>query len=139
MLRLLHLDDKEQYLELLNTFRPVNINMTDEEFETMYIKVFRTNEIYVYEHEEILVGTVSLIIEQKFINNCAVYAHIEDVVINPAYRGKGIGQKMIDTVITHCREAGIYKIILNCNEELKKFYSKNDFNDVGIQMAIKLE
>ena len=48
MLRLLHIDNKKQYLELLNTFRPVNIHMSDAEFETFYIKVFRTNEIYVY-------------------------------------------------------------------------------------------
>lgn len=139
MLRLLHLDDKEQYLKLLSTFRPVNINMSDSEFETMYNKVFKTTEIYVYIHNKKLVGTIALIIEQKFINNSAIYAHIEDVVIDPEYRGNGIGQKMIETVVEQCKQAKMYKIILNCNENLKKFYGKNNFIVNGIQMSIKME
>ena len=33
----------------------------------------------------------------------------------------------------------VYKITLNCNDELEKFYSKNNFTITGIQMAIKME
>lgn len=137
MLRSLLLKDKEQFLQLLNTFRPVNINMINEEFQHLCFGVKKTTMVFVYVLEEKIVGTISVIYERKFINNGALYAHIEDVVVLPEYRGKRICTKMINEIIKMCKSDNVYKIILNCVAELEPMYAKYGFNNNGSQMIIK--
>lgn len=137
MIRLLNYDDKVRYLSLLKTFRDVNTDMTDIEFRNIYDKINCNSKIFVIEINKIIIGTVTVLFEQKFINNNALYAHIEDVVILPVERGKGIGKMLIDYVIQICKDYSVKKIVLNCSEELQNFYSKNDFINDGICMVMK--
>ena len=137
MLRILRLDDKEEFLQLLNTFRPVNLEMTDEEFKTMWSYVNKTTITYVYIIDENIGGTISVIRERKFINNGALYAHIEDVVVHPHERGMGIATKMVNEIIDGCKLDDVYKITLNCSTELEPLYKKCGFTNNGYQMIIK--
>lgn len=137
MLRLLQLDDRIKFLELLNTFRPVNITMNTEEFTTTYNSVNKTTDTFVYVKDEKIVGTISIINERKFINNGALYAHIEDVVVLPQYQGTGIGTIMMNEIKKICNDNKVYKITLNCSTSLESFYNKHGFINNGYQMVIK--
>ena len=40
-----------------------------------------------------VVGSATAVIEQKMIHGCGRVCHIEDVVVDSAYRGRRIGQR----------------------------------------------
>ena len=61
-------------------------------------------------------GTV--IKEHKFIHGGSAAAHIEDIVISPEMRGRGLGLTLVkglrDLAIT---ALGCYKVILDCKDD----------------------
>lgn len=83
-----------------------------------------------------MIGCGTIIIEPKFIHKCGSVAHIEDVCINPEYRGKGYGKKLMHLLIDISKINNCYKVILNCNDENKSFYEKCGFNKTNNQMSI---
>ncbi len=85
-----------------------------------------------------VIGTATLLIEQKFIHNGGKVGHIEDVVTRKGYEGKGIGKKIIEELIKIARENECYKIILDCNEKVMDFYEKMGFRKHAIMMRIDI-
>jgi glucosamine-phosphate N-acetyltransferase len=83
-----------------------------------------------------IIGSGTLLIENKIIHNMGKVAHIEDIVIDSTIRGQGLGKKMIDYLITKAKELQVYKIILNCADHNILFYEKCGFTIKGNQMAI---
>lgn len=80
-----------------------------------------------------IVGTITLIIEQKLIHGGSKCGHIEDLVVHEKWRSKGIAQELLIFAKDICRCVGCYKVILDCHEKLEGFYKKNGFA-VGGQM-----
>jgi glucosamine-phosphate N-acetyltransferase len=74
-----------------------------------------------------VVGSTTLLIETKFIHNGGKVGHIEDVVVNKEYQGKGIGEKIVKYVLKYARDEDCYKTILDCVDEVKPFYEKLGF------------
>ena len=93
--------------------------------------------IYLNNNKEII-GTITLIIEQKIIQNGKCVGHIEDLVVDMNYNKQGIATELIN----HCKKIAInlncYKIVLNCKKELIPFYIKNNFNEQGICMRFDI-
>jgi glucosamine-phosphate N-acetyltransferase len=85
-----------------------------------------------------VIGTATLLIEQKFIHNGGKVGHIEDVVTRKGYEGKGIGKKIIEELIKIATENGCYKVILDCNEKVMEFYEKMGFRKHAIMMRIDI-
>ncbi len=83
-----------------------------------------------------VVGTATLLIEQKFIHNGGKAGHIEDVVTRKGYEGKGIGKEIMKELIKISKENGCYKIILDCDEKVINFYEKIGFRKHSIMMRI---
>ncbi len=83
-----------------------------------------------------IIGSGTIIIEPKLIRGGKCVGHIEDIVTNANYRGKGIGKDTLDLLIQEGREKNCYKIILDCVENLETFYCKNGFEKKGLQMAL---
>lgn len=83
-----------------------------------------------------LVGTSTLLIEPKLIHNMSYVGHIEDVVVDEHYRRFGIGKLMIDHLTNKAELLNCYKVILDCEEKNISFYSKCQFEQKGIQMAL---
>ena len=123
----LQLKDYKIYLNLLNQFRDIQ-EMTIEDFEKIYNSVNKTTNIYVYKENDTIIGCISLIIEQKFINNNGRVCHIEDLVIHKEHRKQGIGSAMLSFAKKEAKKVGCYKVILNCDVAFVDFYKKNDFN-----------
>lgn len=88
------------------------------------------------EHQ--IIGTATLIIEQKFIHNGGKIGHIEDVAVRKGFEGKGIGKGIIIKLISLAKEDGCYKVILDCDERITKFYEKIGFKKKSIMMRYDL-
>lgn len=83
-----------------------------------------------------IVGTITILIEDKIIHNFGKVGHIEDVVVDETMRGFGLGKILIDTAKNECKDC--YKIILDCSSHNIKFYEKCGFEIKGNEMAIYL-
>jgi glucosamine-phosphate N-acetyltransferase len=83
-----------------------------------------------------VIGTATLLIEQKFIHNGGKVGHIEDVSTRKEYQGKGIGGKIIQELIKIAKENGCYKVILDCDKKVVRFYEKLGFREHATMMRI---
>jgi len=130
---------KEQYLLLLS-----NLTVT-EYIET---KLFEENINKISEMGTIIVGFIidtsrnieiiasgTIIIEPKIIRQGKNVGHVEDIVVAPHMRGRGVSQKILNHLKQFAKESNCYKVILDCADEVKNVYSKNNFIVKGVQMA----
>jgi len=77
-------------------------------------------------------GTGTLIVEHKFIHSCAIRGRVEDVVVLDSYRGKGLGQMIVEACTELSKKLGCYKTTLECSEKNKPFYEK-----IGYQQSFE--
>ena len=85
-----------------------------------------------------IIGSITIFIEPKIIHNLSYVAHIEDVIVNSAYRSQGIGKILMNKAISIAKDFNCYKIILDCCQDNIEFYKKFNFNIKEIQMALYL-
>jgi len=146
-----------QLIDLLNTNED-NIEIIKEQYllllseltSTTYIdtSLFLKNIEKISEIGAIIVGVIfdssnnieiiasgTIIIEPKIIREGRNVGHIEDIVVAKHMRGKDISSKILNILKLFARESNCYKVILDCNEEVKNVYIKNGFDVKGIQMA----
>jgi glucosamine-phosphate N-acetyltransferase len=83
-----------------------------------------------------IIASGTIIIEPKLIRGGKNVGHIEDIVVKSTHRGKHISTDILDMLKTIAREKDCYKVILDCNEEVKKIYNRSGFEENGIQMGI---
>ena len=85
---------------------------------------------------ERIVGTASLLIEQKFIHGGGLCGHIEEVVVHPDYKNQGIARALVRHATAEAEKMSCYKVILNCFDDLVPFYESCGFrrHDVGMRM-----
>jgi N-acetylglutamate synthase-like GNAT family acetyltransferase len=79
-------------------------------------------------------GTGTLHIIQKSNRQMGL---IEDVVVAPNQREKGIGKKIIYELVQLAEKIGCYKTILNSSELNQLFYEKQGFSKEQVQMTIR--
>lgn len=129
---------KDQYLLLLSDLTSTSYIETD-----LFLKnIERISEmgciiVGIINHSSSfeIIASGTIIIEPKIIRGGRNVGHIEDIVVSKEMRGKEISQKILDMLKLIAREKNCYKVILDCNEEVKKVYIKNGFNVKGLQMA----
>ena len=133
--RPLNNNDYNYFLLLLNEFRKTHFSY--EQFTELLEKQKQVS-IYVLEDIENkqIIGTGTILFEQKFIHNISLYSHIEDIIIKKEYRGYGYGKKLIEHLIKVCKQNNCYKILLDCESKLEYFYEKCGFENKGSQMVI---
>jgi glucosamine-phosphate N-acetyltransferase len=83
--------------------------------------------IYVAEENSKIIGSASILIEQKFIHDGGKVGHIEDVAVRKEYQGKGVGKKIVVALLKYAEKQGCYKTILDCTDELIPFYENIGF------------
>jgi glucosamine-phosphate N-acetyltransferase len=128
-------DYHKNYLQLLTQLTQVG-NITPKEFSNIFGKI--QSQIWVFEDNVTnkIIASASIFLEQKFIHDGGIVAHLEDVVVDQYYRGAQLGKKLIDNIVEIAKNSGAYKIIADCKPELISFYSKNGFEKRGEQIAI---
>jgi glucosamine-phosphate N-acetyltransferase len=71
----------------------------------------------------------------KFIHNAARAGHIEDVVVDAAARGRGLGRVVVTLLRDLALRLRCYKVMLDCAEANAPFYEKCGFRRGELSMA----
>ena len=132
-MRLIYKSDFDKdYVELLEQLTVVG-EVTREQFNEFVEK--NGKNIFVIEESNKIIATITLIIEEKLIHNCGKVLHIEDVVVDKLHRKNGTGKKLLEFAMQYAKDNNCYKIILDCSEDVKKFYESVGFSCKNLQMS----
>jgi len=74
-----------------------------------------------------IIGTIKLMVEQKFYHQGAKAGHIEDVITRKGFENMGVAGSLIKKALAKAKEQKCYKVILDCRDELIPFYKKFNF------------
>lgn len=85
----------------------------------------------VVKYNDKVIGTGSIIIEEKIIHNIGKVGHIEDIVIDSEYRRFGLASKVLEYLKKIAKENECYKIILAASDNVTPFYEKNGYRKSG--------
>jgi glucosamine-phosphate N-acetyltransferase len=128
-------DIQNGFLETLDNLRKTS-DLDKEIGRNILAKIILNPDhiIYVAEKDGKIIGSTTLFIEQKFIHNGGRVGHIEDVVVSKEYEGRGIGIKLVTSLLEKAEGMNCYKTILDCKEELIPFYERIGFKQESNQM-----
>ena len=123
-------EEKDRTKGFLNTLDTLQKTSITEDKALEIFKKIKLNPEHIIIIAEIkgkIVGSITLLIEPKFIHQGGLVGHIEDVVINKNFQNKKIGEKIIKQVLEIAKNRGCYKTILDCSDKVKPFYEKLGF------------
>ena len=121
-------DLEKGFLETLDFLRNAsNLDKTKAKEILKKIKQNPDHVIHVAIVDKKVVGSTTLFIEQKFIHDGGLVGHIEDVVVRKDYETKGIGIKLVISMLEYAKEKNCYKTILDCKDNVKQFYERIGF------------
>lgn len=134
------------YLNLRSQLSPLPHDSCNANFDRTWSTFVNNNNHHVIvavqkiydspKHANLVVGTGSLLIEQKLTG--AIAGRIEDVVILQEYRKCGMGTAIIDGLIDIATQEKCYKIILHCSDKNIPFYNRLGFLKVDNGMKLVL-
>jgi glucosamine-phosphate N-acetyltransferase len=116
------------YLQLLQALTDVG-SYSFEQFSRQFDHMRSSESTYfvtvVYDREsDQVIGSSTLLLERKFIHGCSVRGRMEDVVVNEQYRKHRIGSLLIETVRLLAKHFGVYKLSLDCKDEMIPYYER---------------
>ena len=123
------------FLESLDSLRNAS-NLDKDTAKDILKKIIGNPDhiIHVAEVDGKIVGSTTLLIEQKFIHEGGKVGHIEDVVVSKEFEGRGIGIKLVTSLLEVAKTKNCYKTILDCKNELIPFYERMGFKQESNQM-----
>ena len=123
------------FLESLDNLRNAS-NLNKDNAKDILKKIIENPDhiIHVAEVDGMIVGSTTLLIEQKFIHEGGKVGHIEDVVVSKEFEGRGIGIKLVTSLLEVAKTENCYKTILDCKDELISFYERIGFKQESNQM-----
>ena len=133
--KIIESDLENGFLESLDNLRQTS-NLEQNSVRNILKKILENENhiIHVAELNGKIVGSTTLLIEQKFIHEGGLVGHIEDVVVNKEFEGHGIGMKLVLSLLGVAKEKKCYKTILNCEDKLLPFYEKIGFKQKSTEM-----
>lgn len=116
------------FLESLDSLKLAS-NLSREKAESILKKIMRNQNhvIFVAILNDKIIGSTTLLIEQKFIHDGGLVGHIEDVVVSKKHEGIGIGLKIMQVALEYAKNQGCYKTILDCDDKVMPFYERLGF------------
>ena len=109
-----------------------------EAYDEIIDNLDNNHKIFLFIKDKKAVGIVTILIEQKLIHGAKKVAHIEDLVVDKAYRNQGISSALINTCVGFADQMKCYKIILDCDKTMIGFYEKFGFMETEVQMRYYL-
>jgi glucosamine-phosphate N-acetyltransferase len=104
-LQLTDIYQKDGFLDCLSQLAPCELSKKD--LENLYFdRQYSGMRTLVMILGNSIIGTATLIIEQKIIHNGGVVGHIEDVAILPEYQRFGFGSMLMKEIIRVGKIAG---------------------------------
>lgn len=98
--------------------------------------------LYVTENDRKIVGTFALLVMDNLGHCGAPSAIVENVMVDPAAQGLGIGKAMMAFAIEQARARGCYKLTLSSNTKratAHAFYEALGFERHGYSFRVLLE
>ena len=94
--KIIESDLENGFLESLDNLRQTS-NLEQNSVKNILKKILENENhiIHVAELNGKIVGSTTLLIEQKFIHEGGFVGHIEDVVVSKEFEGQGIGMKLV--------------------------------------------
>lgn len=126
--KILESDLDSGFLESLDSLRKTS-DLDKNRAKEILKKINQNSDhtIFVAQHHGRIIGSTTLLIEQKFIHGGGKVGHIEDVVVSKEFQSKGIGIIIIKAVLEYAKSQGCYKTILDCDDSVRPFYEKLGF------------
>jgi glucosamine-phosphate N-acetyltransferase len=114
--------DNGRFLEVLE-------NGLSEATAKAILKEIKTNPLHkifvaVTKDDNLVIGTITLLVEPKFIFGGGRVGHIEDLSVRKEYQRKGIGFKLVNYATEQAALMGCVKTVLDCSDESMPFYQK---------------
>lgn len=142
--QLSYFDYKHKYVELLQQgFTIVPSDISIQAFTDFIGTLGENHKIFVIEkempenQETIIIGSITIWIEPKFIHSMGKVAHIEDLITHESYRGQHVATQLLDHCVEYAKQKACYKIVLNCDKQMERFYERKGFSCKGNeQMAV---
>jgi len=111
------------------------------EAERLFERIARYPDykIYVARCEGRIVGSYALLIMDNLAHMGMPSAVIEDVAVDAAWQGQGVGRRMMAHALGLCAAKGCYKAMLSSNasrERAHRFYESLDFERHGYSFRI---
>jgi glucosamine-phosphate N-acetyltransferase len=130
------------FYDTLSNLAPIGNLINQHKRAKMILSEIRSYPFYnifvaVREDGE-LIGSVTILIEQKFIHDGAKVGHIEDVVTRKEYQGRGVGKALVLKALDFARQKKCYKVVLDCSKTNVEFYEKLGFKQHEISMRFDL-
>ena len=115
-----------------------------EEAEHIFARFARYPDytLYVAEHDKQIVGTFALLIMDKIGHLGAPEAIVEDVVVDAALHGGGIGKAMMAFAADIARKKNCYKLVLSSNAKrvaAHEFYERLGFERHGYSFRLSFD
>src|SRR5581483_8719029 len=131
-------DLKKGFFETLGNLAEIGMIKNDQETAKRILQQVMSSPFYkifvAAKTDGEIIGSNTLLIEQKFIHNGGKVGHIEDVVTKSGYEGMGVGRALVAKALAFAAEMKCYKVILDCSEENVQFYRKMGFKEHGLSM-----
>lgn len=133
------LDNPKDFIETLSNLSEVG-NLSSEEAQSL-LKKINDQDIHVFivvTEDGKIIGSTTLIVEQKFIHKGGIVGHIHDVATKKGFEGMGVGSAVMEKALEYAKERNCYKVILECKDSLIPFYGKFGFRRVENSMRTDL-
>jgi len=133
----------DSFFDTLSNLTEIGEDVYNKEFSQKILEKIKNAgniRIFVAMKDSDIVGSITAIIEQKFIHNGGKICHIEDVVTRKGFEKLGIGSQLVEKVLELAKNEKCYKVILNCSEYNLKFYENLGFykHDNGMRYNIEI-
>jgi glucosamine-phosphate N-acetyltransferase len=133
----------DSFFDTLSNLTEIGKDVYNKGFSQKIFEEIRKSsniKIFVAIKDTDIVGSITAIIEQKFIHNGGKICHIEDVVTRKGFQNLGIGSLLVKKILQLARQEKCYKVILNCSEYNSSFYEKLGFykHDIGMRYNIDI-
>eukprot|EP00919_Chromeraceae_sp_WS-2016_P019773 GHVR01046979.1.p1 GENE.GHVR01046979.1~~GHVR01046979.1.p1 ORF type:complete len:165 (+),score=7.05 GHVR01046979.1:40-534(+) len=141
IIRYLEASDYEKGFPELLSFLTVVGDIDKEKFDSIFQEIQNQGCSHILVVEDIdgrVVASGKLLVEPKFFRNCRAVGHIEDIVTHVDHRGNGIARELLRLLELRARGLKCYKLILDCEPDLKKMYEKSGYQEKSIQMRLDL-
>jgi GNAT superfamily N-acetyltransferase len=97
--------------------------------------------LFVAIADNTIIGTYELLIMPNMAKRGKPSGIVEDVAVDPAHQGQGIGRALMHHALDQCRRAGCYKLVLSSNakrEDAHRFYESLGFQRHGYSFLMEL-
>lgn len=129
----------ETYIQTLQNLSSIpNIKLKDANRTFHEIKNQWTIIYIAINKTKWIIGSISLLLEKKFLRWGWLAWHIEDVVVRKWFEWNGIWSKLMEMATKKAKKEWCYKIILDCDQKLEWYYQNFWFKPSWSFMKIYL-